>query len=73
VPPCCNSASPSPARIDDPRGLALTARQRPRLEDPDVAARLRTEIGLRADVGVLEPGTLPRSERKTARVVDARR
>jgi phenylacetate-CoA ligase len=39
----------------------------------DVAARLRTEIGLRADAVIVEPGALPRSERKTARVVDSRR
>lgn len=50
------------------------------LEAPDtpglaaaVAARLRGEIGLRADVVVVEPRTLPRSERKTARAVDTRR
>jgi phenylacetate-CoA ligase len=49
------------------------------LEAPDapglglaVAGRLRGEIGLRAEVGVVEPGSLPRSERKAVRVHDAR-
>ncbi len=37
-----------------------------------VAALLRTEIGLRADVEVVAPGTLPRSDRKTRRVYDHR-
>lgn len=37
-----------------------------------VAAGLRAEIGLRADVEIIEPGPLPRSERKTARVHDTR-
>jgi phenylacetate-CoA ligase len=37
-----------------------------------VAGLLRTEIGLRADVAVVEPGSLPRSERKTRRVYDHR-
>lgn len=37
-----------------------------------VAQLLRTEIGLRADVEIVEPGTLPRSERKTQRVLDHR-
>lgn len=37
-----------------------------------LAAGLRAEIGLRATVEIVEPGTLPRSERKTARVHDTR-
>jgi phenylacetate-CoA ligase len=50
-----------------------------RAEAPDgpglaghVAGLLRAEIGLRADVEVVAPGTLPRSERKTQRVHDRR-
>jgi phenylacetate-CoA ligase len=37
-----------------------------------IAYLLRAEVGLRADVEVVAPGTLPRSERKTQRVYDHR-
>jgi phenylacetate-CoA ligase len=37
-----------------------------------IAGLLRAEIGLRADVEVVPPGALPRSERKTQRVHDHR-
>ncbi len=37
-----------------------------------VAGLLRAEIGLRADVEIVAPGALPRSERKTQRVHDRR-
>ena len=50
-----------------------------RAEAPDrpglaghVAALLRAEVGLRAEIDVVAPGTLPRSERKTQRVYDHR-
>jgi phenylacetate-CoA ligase len=38
----------------------------------ELAQRLRDKIGLRVDVELVEPGTLPRSERKTQRVFDHR-
>jgi phenylacetate-CoA ligase len=34
--------------------------------------RLRVKIGLRLDVELVLPGTLPRTERKTQRVFDRR-
>ena len=40
--------------------------------DGHIAQLLWTEIGLRADVEIVEPGALPRSERKTQRVHDHR-
>jgi phenylacetate-CoA ligase len=50
-----------------------------RAEAPDapglgghIAHLLRAEVGLRADVEVVAPGALPRSERKTQRVHDHR-
>jgi phenylacetate-CoA ligase len=67
-------------RIDIDRDDASAERVRVQLEAPDatgladrVAGLLRTEIGLRAFVEIVEPGTLPRSERKTRRVYDHRR
>ncbi|HEV2782734.1 MAG TPA: phenylacetate--CoA ligase [Actinophytocola sp.] len=39
---------------------------------PELERRLRDKIGLRVDVELVEPGTLPRSERKTQRVFDHR-
>jgi phenylacetate-CoA ligase len=50
-----------------------------RAEAPDrpglagrIAELLRGEVGLRAEIDVVAPGTLPRSERKTQRVYDHR-
>jgi len=37
-----------------------------------IAELLRGEVGLRAEIDVVAPGTLPRSERKTQRVHDHR-
>lgn len=37
-----------------------------------LAARLRDLTGIRIEVELVEPGTLPRSERKTQRVFDSR-
>ena len=45
------------------RGAALRA---------EIADRLHHRLGLRVNVELLEPGTLPRSERKTQRVFDHR-
>jgi phenylacetate-CoA ligase len=50
-------------QVEAPDALGLAAH---------VAALLRSEIGLRADVEVVAPGALPRSERKTQRVHDHR-
>jgi len=51
--------------------VRVEAPDRPGL-DGHVAQLLRTEIGLRADVEIVEPGALPRSERKSRRVHDLR-
>jgi phenylacetate-CoA ligase len=66
-------------RIDIDRGGAGAEQVRVQMEAPDatgladrIASLLRTEIGLRAVVEIVEPGTLPRSERKTRRVFDHR-
>lgn len=65
------------AHVDrDPEGrdtltIRIEAFDRPGLAD-ELAHRLRRQIGLRVDVDLVEPGTLPRSERKTQRVFDHR-
>ena len=41
-------------------------------EGEHIAELLRAEVGLRAEIDVVAPGALPRSERKTQRVQDHR-
>jgi phenylacetate-CoA ligase len=51
--------------------IKVEATNRPGLAD-ELEQRLRKQIGLRVEVDLIEPGTLPRSERKTQRVFDHR-
>jgi phenylacetate-CoA ligase len=51
--------------------IRIEAADRPGLAD-ELADRLHHKIGLRVDVDLVEPGSLPRSERKTQRVFDNR-
>jgi phenylacetate-CoA ligase len=51
--------------------LTVRVEGRPELRD-ELARKLREKIGLRVEVDLVEPGALPRSERKTQRVFDHR-
>jgi phenylacetate-CoA ligase len=51
--------------------VKVEATNRPGLAD-ELTQRLRKQIGIRVEVELVEPGTLPRSERKTQRVFDHR-
>jgi phenylacetate-CoA ligase len=51
--------------------LTIRIEGRPELRE-ELARRLREKIGLRVEVDLVEPGALPRSERKTQRVFDHR-
>jgi phenylacetate-CoA ligase len=51
--------------------MAWVHSKRPSLAE-ELSTRLREKIGIRVAVELVEPGSLPRSERKTQRVLDHR-